>query len=326
MTGRVVGIDAWRGLILALLGIILHASSFFQPALWALTIEQLSRGFRMETFFAIGGFLAYLTGNRSGWVYQRAFQLLIPLAFGWAVLLPIVNAYNGTPLWGGGIYHLWFLPAFMACSLLPRWTPTLPQVVAAAITLWLLGAVIANQTQLASGGILVAGLTSYYGILYMAGHSIAAGRIKPALVHAVTGAAALTAFTGSYAAFPELFYGEGRSIWVKVAMTAAKPATAILVTLAIFYSALRVKRVVWPMPQLSRAAYTIYLVHYPILCAAFLATADASNDAVRFSFLCAVALGASLAVHFGLVERSRSAAFLLNGRHVPRRILARYMA
>ncbi|MBU3076529.1 acyltransferase [Sphingomonas sp. XMGL2] len=321
---RIYGIDAWRGLVLALLGIALHGTVALASPQAKYVIKEGIHVFRMETFFAISGFLACLKNDRPGWVRQRAVTLLVPLAFVGVSTIIVRNLFTNPPHWWAETDHLWFLPALMLCSLLPPMTPSARQVVAFALPLSL-GLVVLTALPPDRLPLLVSNLaaTPYYAVFYLAGHAIAAGSITPRRSHMWLAIAAYTGWVGwvvlssSHSSF---LPASPRSVGGAIGQL-ARCAVALSVTLGIFYQALRVRRTGWPMPQLSRAAYTIYLVHFVVLAimqmAAYRLNPDYRGWPAYFAF-CAVTLIVCLTAHYGLVERFGAIAFLLNGRRLTR--------
>jgi glucans biosynthesis protein C len=147
-------LDAVRALAL-LLGIVLHGTMSFMPALtasgWPIadrSQSELLQGtffvihiFRMTMFFVIAGFFAHLLYHRSGaaaFIKNRSRRVLVPLLIGWEILFPATLAVFAWAVAGNGVpapaplrqpgafplMHLWFL--YLLCllyaSMLPvRW-------------------------------------------------------------------------------------------------------------------------------------------------------------------------------------------------------------
>ena len=139
---RLHALDAVRASAL-LLGIVLHGTMSFMPALaslgWPIVDASPSGSlqftffvihlFRMTAFFVIAGFFAHLLCQRrgvSGFIKDRSKRVLLPLAVGWIVITPIVIAIfvwaatskTGTPMtppprpdgaFAVPLMHLWFL-------------------------------------------------------------------------------------------------------------------------------------------------------------------------------------------------------------------------
>ncbi len=102
---RFHSLDAVRAFAL-LLGVVFHAAESFQPGVetyWAIADSSPSvaldlfryacHSFRLELFFLIAGFFAHLLYHRRGpraFVRNRVSRILVPLAFGWAILYPLL--------------------------------------------------------------------------------------------------------------------------------------------------------------------------------------------------------------------------------------------
>ena len=127
---RLVGLDAWRAVLLVL-GVALHAVS--NPLGWEQWVGVATHKFRMEAFFAISGLLAAFTLRQQGaskWLARRWISLGVPTLMVMMSLNPLTLALQVwdqqrqlgqelTPFaFHTPILHLWFLPVLLACSTL----------------------------------------------------------------------------------------------------------------------------------------------------------------------------------------------------------------
>ena len=327
-TGRIHGIDAWRGLVLAILGVVLHASFVLEPGLWRGVIYGTIHGFRMEAFFTISGFLACRGDDRPGWIERRAVALMIPFAFTAFMIVAARNIFTHPLSWWSDTSYLWFLPVLMLCSLLPRWTPSLRLVIIAAPVLSLLFIIQSAASSAIPPHVpdwvtsIVA--TPYYGLFYLAGRSIMTGRITLTSIHAYVGLIMLLAWVTALFAMPDFY--PAPTIPMRIASNMARSLVGLSVTLAILHHAARVQRLRWPMPQLSRAAYTIYLTHYPIISCINLILYKTMLNRHGWSIFVALSVMTTvscLSIHYLLVARHPLLAFLLNGRPIRREAVAR---
>lgn len=307
MNNRIVGIDAWRGMVLAIMGVAVHAASHFPDRAWAISVQLLSYTFRMEAFFAIAGFLAFLTQARPKWIKRRTVQLMVPFIVVAITFLPAVHASD--------LRHLWFLPVLMACAFLPkRPLPIAPLIIAVPI-MKLLAVAIADQYPLPYGILNLFTAFLYFSLFYLIGQWIARTRPSFDRRYAYAAVAVLITWMVVSIIFPDIFHGQGRPILLKVTISTAQPIIALIVTFGIFSHALTVRAIHWPMPQLSKSAYTIYLLHYPAIEALFaLLRTVIGSDIYLFLTIIVCAMSLTLAIHFWIVERFAVMALLLNGR------------
>jgi fucose 4-O-acetylase-like acetyltransferase len=127
---RLVGLDAWRAVLLVL-GVALHAAS--SSAGWEQWVGVATHKFRMEAFFAISGLLAAFTLPRqsvSKWLTRRWISLGVPTLVVMAslnALTPVLDLWSEqrrfnqaitAPVFHFPLLHLWFLPVLLACSTL----------------------------------------------------------------------------------------------------------------------------------------------------------------------------------------------------------------
>ncbi|MBM9593909.1 acyltransferase family protein [Roseitranquillus sediminis] len=92
MTGRLHYIDALRSFAM-LFGLFLHAATLgYAPGMSLVSL--VSDHFRMATFFVVSGFFALMVASRRGnaaFLSARAQALLVPLAAGLVLLVPLTN-------------------------------------------------------------------------------------------------------------------------------------------------------------------------------------------------------------------------------------------
>ncbi|MBU3078253.1 acyltransferase family protein [Sphingomonas quercus] len=320
---RIHGIDAWRGLVLAMLGIAFHSVDALGSGMGWTLIKEGIHVFRMETFFAIAGFLAFLANDRPGWVKKRAALLLVPFAFTALAVIGVRTMFSEPARWWAETDHLWFLPVLMLCAFLPRRALPLWQIGVAAILLSPFMLIHVPVWKAAIYPLWITGLITapYYAVFYLAGQAIAAGTIRLGRVHMWLAIAAFAAWIALLIVAPGVLDDPAASIVVQLVRT----TVALLVMLGIFQQALGVRRISWPVPELSRASYTIYLVHYPVtvgLQNAVMMLAPGYRGWAGFALICGATLAICLIVHFGMVARRPLAAFLLNGRPLPRPVFA----
>ena len=111
---RYHAMDALRAFAL-LLGIVYHSAESFEPHHdnWAINdcnpsfllsiFRHASHSFRLEMFFLMAGFFAFMVYHRRGarsFIWGRINRILIPLVVGWFLLFPIVGYVW---LWGHSI-------------------------------------------------------------------------------------------------------------------------------------------------------------------------------------------------------------------------------
>jgi peptidoglycan/LPS O-acetylase OafA/YrhL len=157
--GRIAGLDALRA-VLALLVVLLHASMPYMlapfpglpwpvhdaPSAWVDAVGWWADSFVMPTFLLLAGFSAWQLMHHKGpqkFLSHRVRRVLVPLALGAAVLLPIelylwiagwvgqgqvpagkllslkLDPPHGDHLWG--LSHLWFLQYLFLYSLVAWW-------------------------------------------------------------------------------------------------------------------------------------------------------------------------------------------------------------
>jgi glucans biosynthesis protein C len=351
---RIVGLDNWRALLmLAGVFLHATTVQDIDLPLFVL-IAKTSSNFRMGTFFAIAGLLSLLAIRKRGadlWLARRSFQIGVPMCFGLFVLAPLMSVCASWRAFGTmapalqelGWWHFWFLVDLLAYAPITFWLFRADQAhrIFARIDQW-----VERDRPSVTLIILAVGVIATMSVLLVARLASDAGRLaEPAwAVHQIPGYAPLYVFGMVMAGSPALLRhvtartgpaftvlamvfalclasrllpGGGKALFDGPAsllnvMTSClcPPAVAVLIV----RSAIAMRRTPLPLRRISDAAFTIYMVHFPIILAL-----DLLIDPLRLnpyvSYLLLVGLSGWLSylVHRLIVRRFPFAAMLLNG-------------
>ncbi len=310
-------------------------------------VSDAIHAFRMPAFFVLSGFFCAMTLRRHGrraLLRKRLFRLLVPLAVVGSVVNapqlvltgtdPAVVLSAGFWLSGGWVLHLWFLTNlalyFIAAAALGAiadalrleiaWRPPAGPAGFAVVYLVFVGtflaavglarlhpAFYAQPTMFPSPFNIV-----WYGLFFALGHVLfaAPGAYRAFLAWGWLGLAAGLAAEAAPA---------GAALPPPVAAILDNVAFASLTlgyvhaALVVFERLFRRGGALWR--RLADSAYTVYLLHHPVVVAVGAALTGFSWGAgpkAAVVLLCGTAL--PLAVHFGLVRRVALLSLLLNGR------------
>jgi peptidoglycan/LPS O-acetylase OafA/YrhL len=342
---RIAGLDAWRSLLM-LGGLFVHASAWLEPTPMFFAVTLVSQAFRMGIFFALSGLLAAKALQRTAtgiWLSRRLRQLGIPAMTGVLVLSPLVwwLAVSRPPELPGeppvlfAWLHIWFLWGLLLCSaalsILDRRDPHRRLV--AFVEARLSPAALILATAVATGVMfavvpplllatmpprlvdayanlqLIAGYlpTFLYGVIVarsdlIRGRLVAAWPTAAVMVFAVL-TVHLLLCAGELSAWePEIRF---------IGAAIGPPAAFVLV----LRSALHIERIPRFVQSLSEASYSIFLLHVPVCVAINTRMAPlALGPNLQYGFTIMLAGTSCWLFHIGVVRRSRTLSFLLNGR------------
>jgi len=351
---RIAGLDNWRALLmLAGIFLHATTVQEVDRPVFVL-IAKMSSNFRMGTFFAVAGLLSLYAIRKHGadaWLARRQFQIGVPMLLGLCLLAPLMSVLSSwhrlndpvPALPELGWWHYWFLIDLLVYAPITWWIFRADRTQGwfAAIDSWIERArpsitlLILAVGLVAMTGVLATGALARvsgsladpvwalhqvvaYAPLYAFGVVLAG---SPALLRAVT-ARTGPAFTVLAIIFgiclaSRLLPGRGAGLYETPA-SLLNVATACLcppaVTVLILQSALRMRETPALFRRISDGAFTIYMVHFPIIL-----LLDMVFDPLRLNPYLSYALTVGLSgwlsylVHRLIVCRSALAAMLLNG-------------
>lgn len=354
--GRIEGLDAWR-VLLMLGGLLLHAVPASQPAPWLPGISVISGSFRMGAFFGVSALLSGLILARrpaNQWFATRWFQIGIPTLFSLSVIAPIISLLFGFHDAVGPVpllswHHLWFLVALLLYTAMTAITEGLDRRFAIFTKLerhcsadraiqplvLLLVSVIGALLMFATVSMLKVSMPpdkldlAYqcrfivgYAPIYLMGYAM--GR-SPAFRSTMMQGFAwplliLCAVIGGYAwigGADLLRNGWPVGPWfdeLRILGAAFGPVGAFIL---IVRSAYTIRRVPPIFRRLSDAAFTIYLIHYPLLVGFDIAFSRIGwNPYLEYAIAVVAAGCLSYWAHRHIVVRSAVLSLLLNGKRV----------
>jgi glucans biosynthesis protein C len=350
---RIAGVDAWRaGLMVG--GILFHAvpEGTGEPPL--LAVHYVSTHFRMGAFMLISGFLAGMLAGRSDpahWLASRFLRILVPLLTGAAITLPAMAALRiaashaavgAITLWANW-YHLWFLVALLAYLPLTRLLAFGPAgeeiarrllstrapgtgtqlrlilvLCGAGFCLFVLGLFVSALP--VPGPTLLNMMPQILGYAPLYAMGILLGRSEPLRRQALGGARVPLALIAAMVAVElaaVVSLGEDWAGFRTIVQALSGVTLPALGSLLILRSALAVRRVPLWVPRLSKAALTVYLVHFPIikLLQALLHGFRLPPYAEYLAVIGITAL-AAFGIHAFAVARSPVLLWLFNGRRM----------
>ena len=343
-----------------LLGLFVHGNNFVSAADHVVLVSELSVNFRMATFFFIAGFFSILViKKRPGLPFfkRRLVALGLPLLVGLALLNPLTlwlkaryradfMALEGVPIGSPDdpfLLHLWFLVCLIVYVLLtpllfraarsrlvssladrlhrPRLIWLSPLAITLAVVVWTLAARwLVKEVNLD----FLARSTLYYLPFFALGCLMFVHRSTMAVFHRVD----LPTFALATALFVLGEVSADGSIMDKIGHFGSRAAFQCCITFALLWLFRRFFDVSSGATRLlSRALYTIYLLHYMILT--ILATVwirfFPSGEVLAIA-IASAAIAIGVLIHRFVVERYWVAALLLNGRPMPRPVEGDTMA
>ena len=291
---RIVGLDAWRaGLLLG--GPVVHAAGFAKRLypehmpVWTL-IEWMSHLFRMQAFFFISGLVSsFAAGQRSHWFRLRLVQLGLPLVTVWITLLIPIEAFAGRSAIATTHFkdplHLWFLyvliVATLAFRILRQHTSVYRFIdsrsLLSFLMLWTVCSLLISYYSAALYGLigneglvlLALAATPYYVLFYLAGTILAnCPNILAQVERTRLWPLGILGWVVAIALFPHLsssyFTRLGKPMAQCVSETIVT-ITSILMCICVAHTALRVRKIPSLIWRFSRASFTVYLLHFPII-------------------------------------------------------------
>jgi glucan biosynthesis protein C len=338
MSNRIYGLDNWRALLL-LAGPLVHAcfhvGARFKDS-WRLmeNVAQISHAFRMETFFALAGFLAAHAAIRTpGRLFKRLLQLGLPMMVVWAlVMYPLYSFIDPTVRFEA--QHLWFLATLMivetifqifpmnACRTLFDNRP----FVTFALWVALVGLVrvsvpwlVVHYTSSSHGNwfLNALSLVPFYGMFFLIGF-VAAGSLRLTrmlqdrrlLITALCLLSVHILFFNVY--IYEIHASHG---FLKAILLLSAAMVAALLCPAILGLALTTTNRSAILHRLSKSAYSVYLLHFPIIGFLAYVIRNLEINAFYELFLLFLAgFGVSQLFHELVIEKSPLASLLFNGR------------
>ncbi len=347
------GLVTWRALLM-LGGLLLHATTGQENYPPFAVINIVSGSFRTGAFFMISGLLTGLALTRHadglGWLERRMLQLALPTLFGILLLCPAIYLLarateTQAPLFS--LYHLWFMIALVDYTLIAWFvhridmiymvferltysnrTARLPQsvlLVGTGTLSFLLMLQLAAMTARWSGDhaslLRQLPLIVGYAPTFLLG--LACGRV-PALRHVLIDrvrvplaiiAAAVAGHLGLQFAGPALLapstHADVEQLLLLAGAAWCPPAAAAL----ILRSAIGIRGVPPLLRRLSAASLTMYLLHFPLMITAnAIIRPFAPSPWIGFAVSLIVGGGLSYLIHVEVVERSRWAMLIVNGR------------
>ncbi|SEM01505.1 Peptidoglycan/LPS O-acetylase OafA/YrhL, contains acyltransferase and SGNH-hydrolase domains [Sphingomonas palmae] len=348
---RIYGLDATRAILL-LGGPLVHSvfSSYSTPLLQLAV--QTSHLFRMSAFFMIAAYLAALNTKSSQprWLIGRMQQLLISLAT-MCVIMELVGQWAKVyhpslsltppliPL------HLWFLVALAAVSpitgMLDRslraqgfvtFVGCRPVVLLGlALCTSLLFTVLARSLRDTSfSSLTFVNLwlpvllvdAPKHAVFYLLGYTVARSAYFRRFVFdpkfVATGIASLAASLLIYSLSGGDSFLNSAASPLKVVVLIIFECTKILMGLTILSLALRCSRAPTLLLWLSKASYTIYLLHFPfiiLISYSIINIYPSINSYILFFTCFALSLGLSCGA-YALMSHSQIAMFLFNGKQI----------
>jgi glucans biosynthesis protein C len=346
--------DVWRGALLAA-GLIVHCAALSDITAFNM-IEDASHLCRMEAFFTISGFFAALTVGKAApaaWIRRRLVMLLVPLAVGLAVAVPVSHLLIADIVTRPGFMadyhpwqpsdwhmHMWFLialalyaPLTFALRSQDRRIEALGDLaarrpLAAIAALWLAGAAVSLAMWAAGKTLGAMGLqttafllrqTLYFCLFYALGHAAFRVQAIRNLILSpprIVYAIALVMALLDLAAVAAVSDGKLRMLLFFV----ARPIVGFAATSLVFRSAFSLQRCRPWQANLSSASYTIYLLHVPaILALLWLLYPTGLGPWQAMVVIAPIALLLLYYFHLLVVRRSSLLLLLLNGRQKARR-------
>lgn len=353
---RIVGLDTWRAILL-LGGPLVHSIDYgwvaASPVRPLDTIAQGSHLFRVAAFFAIAGYLAALNQAKPDWLASRMRQLVIPIISGSLLTLFIVYelwmcGLVGSMNWGALPGPLWFLISLAIVTPLLPWLDKIG--VNQRIAAWANGRVLAFLATALIVTLVVNILCTMFGWLFL--QNVVQFGDLPVILLVKTPSNLCFYLLGFYCARIEACTAFLRAthlwvvsvaIWVlalilfwytveaasiphanrelKTAMLGLTVLTEFVMSLAILSIALKMKRTSRIVRPLSRAAYSIFVLHMPFiwLLIPFVQGADPGiGPYAMYTTLVVGSLVLSYATHILLIERSPALSLLFNGKRLAR--------
>jgi glucan biosynthesis protein C len=338
MTNRIYGLDTYRALLL-LVGPVIHSAPAVGTELHLdfdlyAGMFRISGLFRMPVFFFIAGFLAsHAQDKKIGWIQRRLTQLCVPLLSTWFLLVLPLQYFKVGVFAGGGYnpVHLWFLMDLALFS----WIFSRPIVLA----------VINKACSRLGAKTILVGFFILSGILSALRYPIAHIPVdvwtsnflqSPAVAIYYLGGmvvqkhadlfqlirrkpVALGGFLLFLIAFPVIESLQGYLLpqqhrFLKLAIAGTSGVVAAGMCCAIMASAVAMHWRPRFLSRLSRASYSIYLLHLPAIgIAAPLLVSSSVSVLGNFVMLALTSFGVSWLLHEVLVQRFALLHFLFNG-------------
>ena len=353
-TARNYSLDAARGILMMMGAFLHAANIYSVGGGWIVhdgdtspyfdLLSRLIHAFRMPTFFWISGYFCAMTFQRSGrdgLLRKRLPRLIVPLVMAWATLnvaqdciLAWLRHQNVAMalLDGVPIYHLWFLVdlmvfIFLAAMILPAvkslesfdlppGAKNLPAMLSlltltAALTSWIVRSSgvaydqIFHVTSLNRLGTYLPFF--FFGIvMYKSAEMRQRFFQTPSILMIFALPILLSAQNyrddTSLAIREMAFLVEIFMTWISVA-----------VVLRIFHDVVKTESALTRL--LSDSAYTVYLFHHIIVVTGGTLLIQLPLPVLtKFIIVCITSIGLSLLIHTMLIQRSRVARFLFNGK------------
>jgi glucan biosynthesis protein C len=317
-------------------------------------IARISANFRMGAFFAVAGLLSLYSIRKHGadaWLARRLFQIGFPTAFGLLVLAPFMSLclswhWYGTmvpPLPALGWWHFWFLVDLLLYAPITWWLYRADQrdglfaridawveARRPSVTLTILGVGVVTTLLVQLVAALAEAAGPYrnavwtlhqvvsFAPLYLFGLVLAG---SPALLRRVTArtgpALNVLALVFALCLGSRLLPGGSDGLFATpmspfnvITTTLCPPAVTVL----ILRSALRIRETPRFFRRVADAAFTIYMLHFPIiLVIAMLISPLRLNPYFAYALTVGLSGWLSYLAHRLVVRRSPLAALLLNG-------------
>lgn len=352
---HIAALDNWRaGLMLA--GILLHATSVQEVDNWLFTlIGDISNNFRMGAFFTIAGMLSMMSLRRRGsasWLSQRWFTIGVPTIFGLLIICPFMSALYTWRVERSLIpampsiswWHFWFLVAllvyapitFLAGRLderhrifdrLGEWAdrtrapPLLPIVVVGTCcyALALAHRALVDILGPWAAPLHDATLISTYAPLYLAGVLLGGAQdLIARFTRDITAPFVVLFGLMLMMAMARAFVPLDRASLLELQLVTISFCPVAMAAL-ILRTTTSMSRANPLVARFSEAAFTIYVVHYPLILLLDIALDPwGLSPYLTYALTVGVTAWLSYHIHFGIVRRSRIAALLINGRPLNR--------
>lgn len=346
---RIYGLDAARAILLVY-GPLIHAIIPGHRTPLIHTIDEGSHLFRMAAFFAVAGYLVALNAKTSkpGWLKDRFRQLFVPLCTMTCILyslkITIGNTDSDVAVLTKQIpFHLWFLIVLLiispitlfldkrgASDHLSRFFEKHPfTFIGLALVLTFLTKLSLVSSEhygfLSKAPVsvlikIVLFQAPAYFVFYMLGFFLCrAPKVTSRLNNLPVIILGFVLFAISLTYFNLLIANHNR--WTDVRLVrltyhGMSTLTEVFMSVAVISLALRVKSIHRSVSWFSSAAYTVYLVHVPIIFVIAYVTLEI-NSAVGpyylYGLLASISLVISYSVHY-FVSRSSLFLFLFNGK------------
>jgi fucose 4-O-acetylase-like acetyltransferase len=338
MQNRIYGLDTYRAILL-LAGPLIHSAPAVAAELHLGTdlyggMIRASALFRMPVFFFIAGFLAaHAQAKQIRWTERRLTQLCVPLLSTWLLfVLPLQFFKIGVFKEGGyNPVHLWFLMDLALFS----WIFSRPMISSAIDK----ACEILGAKTLLIGFFVVSGMLSAlrYPIAHIPVDVWTSNFLQsPAVAIYYLGGMVVQKHAGLFQlirrkpvalggvvlfliAFPVIESLQGYLLpqqhrFLKLAIAGTSGVVAAGMCCAIMASAIAMHWRPQFLSRLSRASYSIYLLHLPVIgIAAPLLVSSSISVPANFVMLSAISFGASWLLHEVLIQRSAALHFLFNG-------------